>query len=87
MTQALRRYADFHERHRRAFARAARLQRLIPALPPKVLSLLLRTMSVQFLVDRAFGWYLQQAHPALAAEHDGPSAPHGRTLQHASPSR
>ena len=38
----------------------------IPALPPRVLSVLLRAMGVQFLVDRAFGWYLQQAHPALA---------------------
>jgi hypothetical protein len=44
-----------------------------------VLSLLLRTMRVQFLVDRAFGWYLQQAHPALAVSdgrrpaHDAPT--------------
>jgi flavin-dependent dehydrogenase len=76
---ALARYAAFHERHRPAFARAGRLQRLIPALPPPVLSLLLRTMRVQFLVDRAFGWYLQQAHPALAVSdgrrpaHDAPT--------------
>jgi flavin-dependent dehydrogenase len=61
--QALAGYAAFHEDHRPAFARAARLQRLIPALPPRLLSVLLRTMGVQFLVDRAFGWYLKQAHP------------------------
>jgi menaquinone-9 beta-reductase len=68
--EALRRYAAFHERHRPAFRRAARLQRLIPSLPPPLLSLLLRAMSAQFLVDRAFGWYLEQAHPRAA---------HGRT--------
>jgi flavin-dependent dehydrogenase len=81
--QAFHRYTEFHERHRPAFARAARLQKLIPALPPTLLSLLLRTMSVQFLVDRAFGWYLQQAHPSLAARPAGPRALHGRPSEHA----
>jgi flavin-dependent dehydrogenase len=71
--QALGRYTAFHEAHRPAFRRAERLQRLIPALPPRLLALLLRTMGVQFLVDRAFGWYLQQAHPSLATD--------GRPLQ------
>jgi flavin-dependent dehydrogenase len=80
--QALVNYTAFHERHRPAFARAARLQRLIPALPPPLLSVLLRTMSVQFLVDRAFGWYLQQAHPSLAARPDQ-RASHGRPTEHA----
>jgi flavin-dependent dehydrogenase len=65
-TEALERYAAFHERHRPAFRRAERLQRLIPALPPRLLTLLLRTMRVQFLTNRAFGWYLRQAHPSLA---------------------
>jgi menaquinone-9 beta-reductase len=64
---ALRRYAAFHEDHRPAFRRAARLQRLIPALPPPVLALALRVMGAQPLVDRAFGWYLRQAHPATAS--------------------
>jgi flavin-dependent dehydrogenase len=71
--EALRRYAAFHERHRPAFRRAARLQRVIPALPPRVLSLLLRALGAQFLVDRAFGWYLEQAHPRAA--HDRTPAP------------
>jgi flavin-dependent dehydrogenase len=73
--QALERYDAFHARHRPAFRRAARLQRLIPALPPPLLSLLLRIVGVQALVDRAFGWYLQQAHPS-----------HGRPAEHALPS-
>jgi flavin-dependent dehydrogenase len=83
--EALARYAAFHEGHRRAFRRAARLQRLIPALPPRVLALLLHAMGIQFLVDRAFGWYLQQAHHSLADDHGPPQhvpAPDGRPLEH-----
>jgi flavin-dependent dehydrogenase len=76
--EALARYARFHESHRPAFRRAARLQRLIPALPPRVLTLLLRIVGVQFLVDRAFGWYLQQAHPSLAERDDAPPPPYPR---------
>jgi flavin-dependent dehydrogenase len=64
---ALRGYAAFHERHRAAFTRALRLQRLIPALPPRVLTAVLRALGPQRLTDRAFGWYLEQAHPRFAA--------------------
>jgi menaquinone-9 beta-reductase len=59
-------YAAFHDAHAAAFRRALRLQRLVPALPPRVLTLLLRALSPQLLVDRAFGWYLEQAHPRFA---------------------
>jgi menaquinone-9 beta-reductase len=65
--EALRRYAAFHDGHARAFRRALRLQRLVPALPPRALAALLRALAPQPLVDRAFGWYLDQAHPAYAA--------------------
>ena len=64
--RALARYAAFHERHRPAFRRALALQRLVPALPPRALGLALRALAAQPLVDRAFGWYLDQAHPAYA---------------------
>jgi len=64
--QALARYGAFHERHRPAFSRALRLQRLIPALPPRALTMALRALAPQPLVDRAFGWYLDQAHPSFA---------------------
>ncbi len=64
--QALRRYARFSARHRRAFGWALALQRLIPALPPRVLTILLRGLGRQRLIDRSFGWYLDQAHPAFA---------------------
>jgi flavin-dependent dehydrogenase len=65
-TEALARYAAFHEGHRPAFRRAARLQRLLPALPPRVLTAVLRMMRPQRVVDRAFGWYLEQAPAEFA---------------------
>jgi menaquinone-9 beta-reductase len=63
---ALARYRAFSAGHSRAFRRALWLQRLIPALPPRALALGLRAMSRQAIVDRAFGWYLDQAHPDYA---------------------
>ena len=61
--QALARYAAFSAGHERAFRRALRLQRLVPALPPRLLTALLRALSPQPIVDRMFGWYLAQAPP------------------------
>jgi flavin-dependent dehydrogenase len=79
--QALERYAAFHRAHAPAFRRALRLQRLVPALPPRALTVLLRALARQPLVDRAFGWYLDQAHPAFA---EG-SADHRRLAGAAAP--
>jgi menaquinone-9 beta-reductase len=78
--EALCRYADFSASHRRAFGIALRLQWLIPRLPPRLLTLMLRTLARQRLVDGAFGWYLDQAHPAFAAGgfRPAPSSPRGR---------
>jgi hypothetical protein len=42
------------------------MQRVIPALPPRILSGLLRIMGIDRVAKRAFSWYLNQAHPALA---------------------
>jgi digeranylgeranylglycerophospholipid reductase len=64
--QGLARYAAFHDAHAPVFRRALRLQRLIPALPPRALTLGLRAFGAQRLVDRSFGWYLDQAHPRFA---------------------
>ena len=63
--RALADYAAFHDAHAPAFRRALFLQRLVPALPPRVLTLALRALSPQPLVDRAFGWYLRPGAPAL----------------------
>jgi menaquinone-9 beta-reductase len=66
--RALADYAAFHDAHAPAFRRALRLQRLIPALPPRALTLALRALGSGGgrFVDRAFGWYLDQAHPSFA---------------------
>ena len=63
---ALERYRTFSASHSRAFGRALALQRLIPAVPPRALTLLLRALGRQAIVDRSFGWYLDQAHPSYA---------------------
>ena len=65
--EALRRYGAFSARHARAFGLAARLQWLVPRLPPRALALALRTLGSQRTVDRMFGWYLEQADPGFAA--------------------
>jgi menaquinone-9 beta-reductase len=72
--EALEAYAAFSRGHARAFRRALRLQRLIPALPPRLLTALLALMGRQPIVDRAFGWYLDQAHPDFAARSGGGGA-------------
>jgi flavin-dependent dehydrogenase len=63
---ALERYASFSARHARAFAIAGALQWTIPALPPRLLTSGLRLLARQWLIDRCFGWYLDQAHPSFA---------------------
>ncbi|HYP47705.1 MAG TPA: NAD(P)/FAD-dependent oxidoreductase [Thermoleophilaceae bacterium] len=66
--QALRRYGAFSASHSRAFGLALRLQWLMPRLPPRLLTGVLRALgSRQALVDRSFGWYLDQAHPSFAS--------------------
>ena len=87
--EALRRYAAFSARHSRAFGLALRLQRLIPALPPRLLTLALRAFGRRRVIDRAFGWYLDQAHPSFASQARGQAAT-GSALEgagaHAAPS-
>jgi menaquinone-9 beta-reductase len=62
--RALADHAAFSARHAPAFARALQLQRLIPALPPRLLTAVLKTLHP--FTDRAFSWYLDQAHPDFA---------------------
>ncbi|HYI36619.1 MAG TPA: hypothetical protein VEX39_08460 [Thermoleophilaceae bacterium] len=64
---ALAAYRRFSAGHGKAFSRALRLQRLIPALPPRLLTVALKLIGAQPVVDRAFGWYLDQAPPAFAS--------------------
>jgi len=68
---ALWRYGAFSASHARGFSLALRLQRLLPALPPRMLTAVLRAMSNQRVIDRAFGWYLNLVHPSLAGARAG----------------
>lgn len=61
--QALEAYGAFSDGHAEFFRRALRLQRLIPALPPRALTALLAVMGRERLCRRAFTWYLDQARP------------------------
>jgi len=61
--EGLRRYAAFSAGHRRAFAIGLALQRLVPALSPRVLALALKALGRQRLVDALFGWYLATTGP------------------------
>ena len=65
--QALERYAAFSGRHARAYRLLLLAQRALPRVPPRGLTLAFRVLSRPRLVDRAFTWYLEQAHPRLAA--------------------
>jgi flavin-dependent dehydrogenase len=64
--QALAAYGAFSRRHARAFAWALLLQRVIPALPPRLLARLLALAGRRRICHRAFAWYLRQADPAFA---------------------
>ena len=61
--QALAAYGAFSDAHAPFFRRALRLQRLIPALPPRALTALLKVMGREKPCTRAFTWYLDQARP------------------------
>ncbi len=62
--EARARYAAFSARHAPAYTRALHLQRLVPALPPRALTAVLKAFHP--FVDRGFSWYLDQAHPSFA---------------------
>jgi flavin-dependent dehydrogenase len=63
---ALAAYGSFSAAHAPAYRLALRLQRLIPALPPRALTALLAVMGRERPCRRAFTWYLEQAHPSFA---------------------
>ncbi len=73
--EALASYAAFSARHRRDFGITYALQRVIPALPPRVLTGVIRVLSRQVLVDAIFNWYLGLLPPAFAREAVPAAAP------------
>jgi flavin-dependent dehydrogenase len=66
--EALAAYGAFSAAHAPAFRIAGRLQQLVPALPPRALTALLRVMGRRRPCERAFTWYLEQAHPRFASQ-------------------
>ncbi len=66
LDDALARYHAFSARHARAYARFGLLQRLVPALPPRALTLLLRLLAPRPVARRTFRWYLAQVPPPPA---------------------
>jgi flavin-dependent dehydrogenase len=64
--QALERYAAFSASHAGFFRTAWRLQRLIPALPPRALTALLAVLGRPRLCRPAFSWYLSRVPPPPA---------------------
>jgi len=63
LEDALARYHAFSARHARVYARFGLLQRLVPALPPRALTLALRALSPRPVARRAFTWYLDLIPP------------------------
>jgi hypothetical protein len=65
--EALVRYRDFSAAHGWKFRSMLQAQRLIPRVPPRVLSAALVAMESRRFVDWSFGHYLRIAPPEFAA--------------------
>jgi flavin-dependent dehydrogenase len=77
--RALESYGAFSASHRSKFEWLLRMQRLIPRVPPRLLTGGLKAMERQRFVDWSFGHYLEIAHPRFVGEGvvDRPAAPVG----------
>jgi flavin-dependent dehydrogenase len=64
---ALAAYEAFSAAHRSAFGITYALQRVLPELPPRALTMLIRALNRPRLVDAIFTWYLGLLPPTLAA--------------------
>jgi hypothetical protein len=63
LAEALARYGAFSESHRRFYSTTLLMQRVLPAIPPRLLSAFFALTSRPAIVRRAFGWYLDRAAP------------------------
>jgi flavin-dependent dehydrogenase len=77
---ALRRYGEFSQEHAWKFRAMLRMQRTIPRLPPRVLTLLMRAAAVKPFVGWSFAHYLEIAHPRLVREGASPAGARSATL-------
>jgi menaquinone-9 beta-reductase len=82
--QALERYGAFSDAHAGFFGAAFRLQRLIPALPPRALTAVLAVLGRPRLCRPAFSWYLDRVPPPRGAT-ASPSRAASRPATSASP--
>jgi flavin-dependent dehydrogenase len=64
--EALVAYARISASRAPAYRWLLLLQRVLPRIPPRLLTLGFRAVSPQPVIDRAFGWYLGVADPAFA---------------------
>jgi digeranylgeranylglycerophospholipid reductase len=74
VASALTRYGDFSESHRWKFEAMLAAQRLIPRVPPRLLSRSIGLMQAKRFVDWSFGHYLEIAPPTFAAAGPPPRA-------------
>jgi flavin-dependent dehydrogenase len=72
---ALRAYGGFCEEHRRLFASFLFAQRLIPRVPPRLLSLALRGIATRPVTHWAFNRYLDRVPPSFAMPAPAASEP------------
>jgi flavin-dependent dehydrogenase len=72
--QALQRYHAFSAGHGRPFTWMLRVQRLVPRVPPRILSPAIRAMGMERFVEWSFNHYLNIAHPSFAQ--GGPQRAH-----------
>ncbi len=72
------RYAEFNDAHEWKFRWMLRAQRLVPKIPPRLLSPLIAFLGSQRLIEWSFGHYLRIAPPQFAASADDQ---HGSTKQ------
>jgi menaquinone-9 beta-reductase len=73
--QALVRYGDFSASHEWKFEAMLRAQRLVPRVPPRLLSGGLRAMQSRRFLDWSFGHYLAIAPPEFVAAGPPPALP------------
>jgi flavin-dependent dehydrogenase len=73
--QAAAAYAEFNDSHEWKFKWMLRVQKLVPRVPPRILTPLLRLMGTKRFVEWSFNHYLAIAPPEFAPEPDPAERP------------
>lgn len=64
--EAIRRYASFHDGHRWKFGCMLLVQKALPLVPPRLLTLVVKVVGIRRFIDWSFGHYLEIAPPEMA---------------------